>query len=272
MFRTAFASLAAPRRALQLAAGAGSLACVGAALLAVPAQGQQQVAIGATATVVNQVAGSEGNRTLKVGDRVFANETITTGPNSRSQLLFSDETVLTVGPDSEVKLDSFVYNPNRTGSKAALSATKGVFRFVSGNMPSNSYEIKTPSGTIGVRGTIFDGMVDPDGSVTIQLVEGAVQFTGLTGGTFRITAAGQVLTVRPSGVVNITGQLSARQRDKLAAIRDFVVARDNVTGDTVERDNALRDVVRTKTTKVRKNPGLPPGDGGQGGGGGDSGN
>jgi hypothetical protein len=114
---------------------------LGGALLALPAAAQAPD-IGVAASVTNKVDGSLGsqNRQVATGDKVFENEVIRTGANSKGELLFRDETSLSLGPDSEVKLDKFVYNAS--GNAISLNATKGVFRFISGSMPKQAYEIK----------------------------------------------------------------------------------------------------------------------------------
>jgi hypothetical protein len=58
---------------------------------------------------------------------------------------------LDVGPNSSVRLDRFIYNPNRSGGEVLLNAAKGSFRFTTGNQ-NKAYKIKTPYGTLGVRG------------------------------------------------------------------------------------------------------------------------
>lgn len=202
------------RRSILIAAFA-SVALSGAPLA-------QQVDVGVASTVTNRVQGSVGARTLKAGDRVFQNENIETGADSRSQLLFRDETVLSVGPDSRVTLDRFVYDPARGGSGAAVSVGRGALRFISGNMPSQSYEIRTPAGTIGVRGTIVDIIVYENGEVVLQLVEGALTFTDLSGKAVSLTKPGQVY-ILVSGQEGILGDaLRPRDRRRLAGLNTAI--------------------------------------------------
>jgi hypothetical protein len=60
---------------------------------------------------------------------------------------------LDVGPNSSVKLNMFIYDPNRSGGKAVLDATKGSFRFTTGAQGGGAtHQIKTPYGTLGIRG------------------------------------------------------------------------------------------------------------------------
>lgn len=209
----------------------------------------QQVDVGAASTVVNRVQGSVGARTLKSGDRVFQNESIETGADSRSQLLFRDETVLNVGPDSRVTLDRFVYDPARGGSGAAVSVGRGALRFISGNMPSQSYEIRTPAGSIGVRGTIVDIIVYENGEVVLQLVEGALVFVDLGGRSVSLTRPGQVYilipgqegalgnTLRPKDRRRLTGMNTATTLDELFP-RPLELPRRPTTSDSRPRGGA----------------------------------
>jgi hypothetical protein len=83
---------------------------------------------------------------------VHANETIKTGDSGQAGLDFIDKSTLHVGPDSSVRLDKFVYNPNKGGGAVVIDAAKGAFRFSTGAQGKNDVKIKTPHGAIGVRG------------------------------------------------------------------------------------------------------------------------
>lgn len=202
------------RRSILIAAFA-SLTLAGAPLA-------QQVDVGVASAVVNRVQGSVGARALKAGDRVFQNENIETGADSRSQLLFRDETVLNVGPASRVTLDRFVYDPARGGSGAAVSVGRGALRFISGNMPSQSYEIRTPAGTIGVRGTIVDIIVYENGEVVLQLVEGALTFVDLGGRSVSLTKPGQVYILIPGQEGALGNTLRPKDRRRLAGLNTAI--------------------------------------------------
>jgi hypothetical protein len=179
-------------RGVRAALLAGALAASFAAAAA--AEG-----IGIAAVVVRDVTGSAGGapRVLAVGTDVFQDETITTARESNAQLLFLDQTSLTIGPSSDVMLDRFVFDGNRRASDFAVQATRGALRFVSGSSKSETYKVRTPVATIGVRGTIVDVFVRP-GETIVILEEGAsdvcVEGAGCTGlvqpGTYLVVRAG----------------------------------------------------------------------------------
>ena len=111
-----------------------------------------QEAIGKATSVRPQAQGTHGgNRTLAGGSEVYSKETVHTGDSGQADLRFLDSSNLNAGPKSTVRLDKFVYDPNKSAGAVAVQATRGSFRFVTGSQ-GGSYQIKTPYGTLGVRG------------------------------------------------------------------------------------------------------------------------
>ena len=118
------------------------------ALLATTSRAQE--AIGKAASVRPQAEGSHAGP-LSGGSNVYSKETVRTGDSGQADLQFHDRSNLTVGPKSSVRLDKFVYDPNKSGGAVAIQATRGTFRFVTGSQ-GGSYQIKSPYGTLGIRG------------------------------------------------------------------------------------------------------------------------
>ena len=159
-----------------------------------------ETVVGAAAAVVRYVEGVQGQdvRQLKISDNVFFNEVIATKADSASKIHFPDDTYLTVGPDSRVTIDAFVYDPASKNSKMVVNATLGVARFVTGKMGSAAYQIKTPTTTIGVRGTVLTVSVKEDGTTDAVVEEGAIVVQGATGEPVDVPA-GQGSTTPPGG-------------------------------------------------------------------------
>jgi hypothetical protein len=137
-----------------------------------------QTRIGAASAVRNQVTAtlSGEDRRLAAGNSIHASERIRTGVDSTTQLLFADQTNLTVGPRSDVTLDRYVYDPNRSVGDVAVGLSSGALRFVSGQQDPRSYQVRTPVATIGVRGTIVDFLLI-NGRMFAILDEGRAFFT-----------------------------------------------------------------------------------------------
>ncbi len=120
------------------------------------------------------VEGGGGSRVLAVQAPVFSGDVVQTGRSGQAQLLFLDKTRMVVGPSSRLNIDSFVYQGGTTARQFTISAVKGAFRFITGASAKQAYVIKTPTATIGVRGTRFDFTVNGDGTTNLALYEGGV--------------------------------------------------------------------------------------------------
>jgi hypothetical protein len=119
--------------------------------------------VGIAAAVVNDVrikgAGVANFHKAAVRQRVALADQVQTGGASRLQLLLLDKSKFTVGANARLTIDRFVYDPNG-GSSFSASVAKGAFRFMSGKSGRDSNSsIKSPVATIGIRGTVVDGVV-----------------------------------------------------------------------------------------------------------------
>jgi hypothetical protein len=225
--------------------------------------------IGVTAAAQNRVEGVMGNQTtpLRPGSTVFQDQRVRTGPASTAQLLFLDQTSLSVGPSSDVKLDRFIFDPSRSQGNVVLSATRGAFRFVSGSQQPSNYQIRTPVATIGVRGTVIDGIV-AEKSTTVILGEGGADLTlnvcgpegqpPATQGTenrssrqclYHLDVVGQGFTIFDDGRVDGPFTFDGSQTDGVKSTpfplnpsRFAIEAHDNeepATGDLAERTDEI---------------------------------
>lgn len=142
-------------------------------------------AIGAAEAVTRRVTGDMAGtpRVLAPADRVHLNEVIRTEAQSATHIRFTDNSDLRLGPSAQIRLDAVVFSgrPN-----AAMQLTRGALRFVSGNGPSGSYQIRTPVATIGLRGTGV-GVVLRQGRAYVTLLSGAARVCSPAGGCSELT-------------------------------------------------------------------------------------
>jgi hypothetical protein len=127
---------------------------------------------------VEAVAGGN-TQTLSAGSEIYANQTVRTGNRGMADLVFLDKTNLSVGPTSEVRLDKFVYDPTGSGGSVVIQATRGSFRWVTGSQVKHAYQVGTPHGTLGVRGTTVELLVNKPGETCVtklRLVEGKAEY------------------------------------------------------------------------------------------------
>src|SRR5499433_1398794 len=100
-----------------------------------------QSRIGSATSVQPEASGSVGG-TMSVGSGVHANETVKTGTAGQAGLQFHDQSNLSVGPSSQVRLDKFTYDPNKGTGSTVIEATRGTFRFTTGSQ-GGQVKIKT---------------------------------------------------------------------------------------------------------------------------------
>jgi hypothetical protein len=145
-----------------------------------------------------EAVGVGSTQTLSAGSEIYANQTVRTGNRGMADLVFLDKTNLSVGPTSEVRLDKFVYDPTGSGGSVVLQATRGAFRFVTGSQAKHAYQVSTPHGSLGVRGTTVELLVNKPGEncvTKLRFVEG-------TEATFR-TKTGQIARLRDPNRNNV---------------------------------------------------------------------
>ncbi|EFL87841.1 FecR domain-containing protein [Ahrensia sp. R2A130] len=104
-------------------------------------------------------------RVAKVRDSIRLQDQVLTKDDSALQILLVDRTTFTVGQNANLTITKFIYDPTQDSGELAARVTKGAFRFMSGNIgkanPTNA-SVSTPSATIGIRGTFFEGIVGID--------------------------------------------------------------------------------------------------------------
>ena len=141
------------------------LATIALLALAVTAPAFAETNVGVTAAVNQDATGTVGSsvKTISLGDSVVFNQRIQTGGSGLVQVLLADGTTFMVGPNSDLVIDSFVYDPNAGTAQVTASFTKGVLRFIGGqtSKTEGGVTINTPVGTMGIRGAMVDVVLDP---------------------------------------------------------------------------------------------------------------
>ena len=174
--------------------------------------------VGTTAAVNPDATGTPPggqSQTLLIGTDVVFKETIKTVDKGQTQILFVDQSTLTVAPNSEIVLDEFVYDPNTSTGKMAISLGKGLLRFVGGSIShTNGATINTPTTSLTVRGGMAIVQSDAAGT-NVLTIFGTTTIQPKNGGAGAQTVStpGTLTTVAGSGKVSTTqatgGQIQA---------------------------------------------------------------
>jgi hypothetical protein len=116
----------------------------------------QQVGTAAAVNPASVARETTGNtRTIVLGQSIAHKERIQTTAAGSVQLLFLDKTSMTIGPNSDVSIDEYVYDPQANTGKLAATLAKGAMRFVGGQIShSGEATIKTASAVVGIRGGV----------------------------------------------------------------------------------------------------------------------
>jgi hypothetical protein len=100
----------------------------------------------------------------EAGQVVFEADSLRTGANGRLGITLKDDTRISLGPGSEVRVDRFLYAPADGQMGLVLKVVRGVMAYVSGRIAKlspDSIRLETPAAVVGVRGTTLGLYVVP---------------------------------------------------------------------------------------------------------------
>lgn len=133
-------------------AAAVSLIAAGSALAA--------ESVGRVTDVLGQasvVRAQNGERvSLKTFIPIFQGDQLETGGNGRVKLLFTDDSVLSLSPNTVLKVTEMVFNPKKEERRGFFSLVRGRLRAAVAKYADtikSKYEISTPTAVAGIRGT-----------------------------------------------------------------------------------------------------------------------
>lgn len=106
---------------------------------------------------------------------IVSGDVIRTDANGTVQIVFNDRTRIAIGPNSHFVVEQVEIGRSERARRFIVSALSGTFRFLSGRSAKQSYEIKTPTATLGIRGTVFDVAVERRGQTNVVTHEGLVR-------------------------------------------------------------------------------------------------
>lgn len=96
--------------------------------------------------------------------------------NGKLEITFRDDSTVKLSANSKLVIDEFVFDPNPKKSKMAFKVAAGTARFATGKLglvDKNKIKIRTPTATIGIRGTDFTTTVDEIGRSLVVLLPDA---------------------------------------------------------------------------------------------------
>jgi hypothetical protein len=100
----------------------------------------------------------------QMGQLVFEGDGFRTATDGRIGITLNDDTRVSVGPGSEIRLNQFLYSPAEGQLGFVLGIVRGIVAYVSGRIAKlspDSIRLETPSATVGIRGTRLAISVKP---------------------------------------------------------------------------------------------------------------
>lgn len=165
--------------------------------LATPALSEKIGVVSSLTPAMTGKAPNAAKRTLRTGADVVMEDQVVTSAKGRAQLLFLDQTTLSIAPSSQITLDSFIYDPGNRGGQIGIGLTKGTLRFV-GGLSSRRKQgvIRTPTATLGIRGS----------TALVRHVNGRTEAVFISGKRMCLEARGKRhCTSRRGGVLTEAG-------------------------------------------------------------------
>lgn len=191
---------------------------------------------GATVILIRGTAKTQDGKTLALKDVVRPGSVVKTEPKSFVKLLFADQSQMSVGPDTTLKIE-----PTKPGDPSLVNLVGGQIRakvtkdLLKGNEDKEKMLIKTKTAAMGIRGTDFNVSFNSQNNVTALITfEGSVAMVRAepnvppmaalrsAGDSVQLVGAGQFSGAQPDrDQATIPVKISPAQLESLKANENF---------------------------------------------------
>ncbi len=129
---------------------------------------------------------ADGTRVIaEQGTLIYEGDMIETSEEGAVSMEFADNTTFSISEGARLSVDEYIYNSETQGGSSFFSMLKGAFVYTSGVIGKNDPEnvnIETPVGSIGIRGTVVMGKINPAGQDSeITIIDGAIVLSNASG-------------------------------------------------------------------------------------------
>jgi len=159
-----------------------------------PAPAQEIGTVGFAEQRLRGTPPGAATRTLDLGTPIYSDETVSSSDTGRAQLMFLDQTTLSLGPNTTIVLDTFVFDPSSGRGEIGVGRAEGTLRFIGGSLSRDTpATVTTPAATIGIRGST--GIISHlDGETAAVFVAGEQMCLSVGGQLSCTSRQGGVLT------------------------------------------------------------------------------
>ncbi|MDO6835816.1 FecR family protein [Pseudoalteromonas carrageenovora] len=221
----------------------------------------------ARGAVVATDATSEQQRSLKRRDTVYGVDKITTGEKSKAQFSMSDGGLIALKENSVLNIANYEFDAATQQGSASIELIKGGLRSISGVIKKNggSYNVKTPVGSIGIRGTHFELQL-VDGDMYVAVWDGAIDLTLQDNSILslgsneafsfaQVTSVGDVIKTTQAPAIFTQSIASINSNDESEAEQDQI-AENSASENNEDADTVLADVYAEQQFQAVSNAAL----------------
>jgi len=221
----------------------------------------------ARGAVVATDATSEQQRSLKRRDTVYGVDKITTGEKSKAQFSMSDGGLIALKENSVLNIANYEFDAATQQGSASIELIKGGLRSISGVIKKNggSYNVKTPVGSIGIRGTHFELQL-VNGDMYVAVWDGAIDLTLQDNSILslgsneafsfaQVTSVGDVIKTTQAPAIFTQSIASINSNDESEAEQDQI-AENSASENNEDADTLLADVYAEQQFQAVSNAAL----------------
>ena len=186
-----------------------------------------------------------------LGSDLHEKDIVTTKENTKVQIIFKDETIITIGKNSKFAIDEYLFEDKRE-PVAKFAMLKGAMRTITGHIGDvapQKFSVATKTATIGIRGTNFSVFVQEDGTTQAVCTFGAVSVN--INGVSHLVQQGFMLSISPTGAVEIK-PFTPKELNKMK--KDSFTATSKKTDDTKDPETVVVDSPQLDNTRIEITP------------------
>jgi FecR-like protein len=220
------------------------------------------LATGVEGKVFQYSDGEDTGRKTQLASPVFMNDRIVTAVNSKVSFAFDDASTLSLGENAKVNITKHIYDPDQELRQTVVQVSLGAVRFAVTKSKSkdSTFEVITPAGIAGVRGTEFVVFVEPSGKTTFVGLEGSIETIPMSPsgrpGMPQIVSRGQTLEVSEYGKATWVTKASSnllQQAKQKTTIQQTIFPNRGITKAQAEKAAETAKVARLAHDAEEKN-------------------
>ncbi len=177
----------------------------------------------------------------KLGEKLLNKDRVTTAINSKLQMIFSDETVVTLGQNSNFSIEKYLYEETQEPA-VKFGLFKGAMRTITGKIGKiapKKFIVKTKTATIGIRGTNFSVIVGEDGSFAAYCTYGAIS----------VKSNREEFIVKQNHSIHVS--VDNKIKVKEFSPKDLKKMKQHYfTSTKIENNKILKPIIKTEASKI----------------------